>query len=197
MRPRCTWRRARSMLPRPRSPCACARPRPAHPVRCAPPRPGASIVTTSAPWQTCPGRSIGCPSSCGCANGFAAIVPVHAASSPSACPRWRPPGRAAPCAWPSAWWRSASRWAGKPGYASATRGTCGSAGTRSCASSAGSQSETPPRLRCSASTTGRYAKATRMARSSWTWSATSPSPCCRIARRTPWPSGSGSIQGSR
>src|SRR3989441_627891 len=72
MRPRCTWRRARSMLPRPRSPCACARPRPAHPVRCAPPRPGASIVTTSARWPICPGRSIGCPSSCACANGSAA-----------------------------------------------------------------------------------------------------------------------------
>ena len=51
---------ARSMTSRRRSPRACSRRSPAHPVRCAPPQHGASIVTTGAPWRTCPGRSIGC-----------------------------------------------------------------------------------------------------------------------------------------
>ena len=68
-----------------------------------------------APWRTCPGRSIVCASSCACANGFAAIAPVTAASSPNGCPRWRPPGRGAPCGSPSAWSPLAWRSAGKAG----------------------------------------------------------------------------------
>ena len=93
----------RSMTPRHRSRCACARRRPARPVRCAPPRRGVSIVTMGAPWPTCPGRSIGCASSSASASGFAAIAPAVAVSSPNACPPWPPPGRGAPCGWPSAW----------------------------------------------------------------------------------------------
>ena len=103
------------MIPRPRSPCACARRRPACPVRCAPPRRSVSIVTMSAPWLICPGRSIACASSCASASGFAAIAPVAAASSPNGCPPSRPPGRGARCGSPSASWPSAWRSAGTAG----------------------------------------------------------------------------------
>src|SRR5712671_2401753 len=102
MRLRCASRRAKSMTPRRRSPCACSRRRPAPPVPCAPPQRGASIVTMGTPWRTCPGRSIGCASSCGSANGFAAIAAAAAASSRNACRPSPPPGRAARCGWPSA-----------------------------------------------------------------------------------------------
>jgi hypothetical protein len=54
----CASRHVLSMTPRHRSPYACSQPRSARPVRSAPLQRGASIVTTGAPWQTCPGRSI-------------------------------------------------------------------------------------------------------------------------------------------
>ncbi len=60
----CASRHVLSMTPRHSSPCAYSRPRSARPVRSAPRPRGASIASTGAPWQTCPGRSIACPSSC-------------------------------------------------------------------------------------------------------------------------------------
>ena len=96
--PRCyASRRVRSMTRRPRSPCACSRRRPAHPVRCARSQRGVSIVTTGAPWRTCPGRSIGCASSSVSANGFVVIATAAAVSSPNGCPPSRPLGRDARC----------------------------------------------------------------------------------------------------
>jgi hypothetical protein len=115
MRPCCASWPARWTTPRRRSPCACSRRRPARPVRCAPPQRGASIVTMGAPWRTCPGRSIGCASSCASASGFAAIALGSIASSLHACPRWRPPGPGAPCGSPSASSRSVWPWGGGRG----------------------------------------------------------------------------------
>src|SRR2546430_9106090 len=115
MRLCCASRRAKSLTPRRRSPCACSRRRPARPVRCAPPQRGASIVTMGAPWRTCPGRSIGCASRCASASGFAAIALVSGASSPNGCPPSRPPGRGAPCGSPSASSRSVWPWGGAAG----------------------------------------------------------------------------------
>jgi hypothetical protein len=128
MLPCCTSRRVPSMTPRHRSPCVCARCSPACPVRSAPSRRSVFLATTNAPARICPGRRTRYASSYGCASGFAAPAPADVVSSPNACRRWPPPGRAAPCGWPSAWSRSAWRWAGPRGYAWATRGTCGSAG---------------------------------------------------------------------
>jgi hypothetical protein len=76
--PRCASKRARSMPPRRRSPCACTRLRPRRRVRCAPPQRSVSIVTTNARWLICPGRRIACTSSCVCTSGFAAIAPITA-----------------------------------------------------------------------------------------------------------------------
>jgi hypothetical protein len=119
----CTSRRVRSMTPRHRSPCACARRRPACPVRCAPPRRSASTVTMSVPWLICRGRRIAYAAHGASASSFAAIASVTAASSPNGCPRWSPPGPGAPCGSPSALWPLASPWEARPVYASATSRT--------------------------------------------------------------------------
>ena len=120
MPPHCASRRVPSMTPRHRSPCACVRGRPACPVRSAPHQRVASIVTTNAPLRICPGRRIACASSCGCANGFAAIITALAVSLPNACPRWLPLGRGAHCGWPSIWLLWGSLWVARRGCTSAS-----------------------------------------------------------------------------
>src|SRR4029453_4345655 len=121
MPPRCALGRVRLMTPRRRSPCACSRRRPAPPVHCAPPQHGASIVIMGVPWRTCPGRSIGCASNCGSANGFVVIAPAAAVSSPNGCPPSRPPGRGARCGSRSACSPPAGRLGGGGGGGGAPR----------------------------------------------------------------------------
>ncbi len=115
MPPHCASRRVRSMTPRRRSPCWCARRRPPSPVRSAPFRRVVSTAIMNAPWPICRGRRTACAYSCASASGFAAIANALGASSPNGCRRWRPLGPGARCGSPSAWWLLPWRWVARPG----------------------------------------------------------------------------------
>ena len=122
MRPRCASRRARSMPPRRRSPCAYAQRRPLSPVRCAPSQRGVSTAVTSVRSLICRGRIIACAYSCACASGFVTTPTACGVSSPNGCPPSLPLGRGAPGGWPNASWPSGWPWGARPGYVWATRG---------------------------------------------------------------------------
>src|SRR6266478_1305271 len=99
------WRRSRYW---------CARRRPTCPVRYALARRGVSTVVPHGPWPICRGQRTAYAYSCASVSGSVAIVTVAAASSPSACPPWPPPGPGAPCGLPNTWWTWASPWGARP-----------------------------------------------------------------------------------
>ena len=119
MPPRCPSTLGMSMLPRRRSLSWYVRRKPGSPVRSVPRRRGVSIAVTNAPALLCRGRRIAYVYSSACASASAPIATACAASSRNGCPRLLRPGPGAP----SGWRNASSRWAGGPGYASATRGT--------------------------------------------------------------------------